>query len=360
MRRSTPVLVVLLLASLLGNILLAVRLSRAGGDLPPARTTSATAEGTTSANDVASLREALAVERKKAEELNARIERLETDKKVLALETPGAAKTDRVAAFRDKLRKLKKLMADPALKSGAGVDPENMADLTDAMMEFMKLAAVRAKEPKLYADYLHAFYEVGLEGEGTSLTPAQSESLSAMLQQYGDDLSRVPAAPAGDRLLKDLQLEGAVMGKVQALFTDAQRAALKTEQFEAMSSMNFLSTAYVTKDGAADQIAQQWSAQYQLDPSQLQQAKATAQAYVDALARLDAAAKGIDPTINQPGSPEAYAYRESMVREQLAALATLQASMTPAQADRLRTQTMKEIHVVNGSAEAQVVTTPEK
>ena len=361
MRRSTPIIAVLLLASLLGNVLLAVRLSRSSGEGPPSGPGAALGERSAPPGDLGAVREALLEEKKKNAELLARVERLETDKKVLAQEAPGASvKADKAGAFREKLRKLKKMMADPAFKSGAVADPDSVVQLTETMMEFMKLAAARSKEPKLYAEYLHALYDVGLDGEGTSLTPAQSSSLTDLLQGYADDLSRVPPVPAGERLLKEVQLEGAVMGKVQSLLTDQQRGALKADQFESMSSMNFLSTSYVTKDGAADQIAQQWSTLYQLDPSQLPQAKLAAQSYVDALARLEGQTKGGDPTMSQPGSPEAYAYREGMVREQLAALGTLQASMTPAQVDRLRTQGMKEIHVMDTSGQSQVITTPDK
>lgn len=192
MRHSTSVLIVLLFASLLGNVLLAVRLSRAGREAPPSPSLPAALKRHTVSDDVPALREALGAEQKKNEELQARVARLETEKRVLAQESSGAApKPDRVAAFREKLRKMKKLMSDPALKNGAGADPDSVVELTDAMMDFMKVSAARSKEPKLYAEYLHTFYEIGLDGEGTSLTPAQSDSLTALLQGYGEELSRV-------------------------------------------------------------------------------------------------------------------------------------------------------------------------
>lgn len=356
MNRFNPVLSVLLLASLLGNILLAVRLSRSGGDAPATVERPASKESVTSSGDLAPLRETLAAERKKTEELQARIKLLETDKKVLALETPGTAKPDKLAAFREKMKKLKKYLSDPAHKNKTDVDPENIVDLTDAMMDIMKMTAARTKEPKTYADCLQAVYEIGLEGEGTSLTSAQTATLNALLQGFAEQLSQIPATPAGDRLLREVQLEGTAMGKLQALLTDDQHKALKEINLEGVSSFNFLSTAFVTKDGAANQIAQQWSAAYQLDESQLPQAKAAAQAYVDALARIEAETPGGDPTMSKPGSPEAYAYRERMVKEQLAALAGLQASLTSAQVDRMRTQTMKEIHVIDTSGNAKVTT----
>jgi hypothetical protein len=95
-------------------------------------------------------------------------------------------------------------------------------------------------------------------------------------------------------------------------------------------------------------------------PSQLPQAKLAAQSYLDAMARIDSENKKEDPVSSKPGSAKAYGYREQAVRQQLAALNVLQASMTPAQADRLRNQAMKEIHIVDtGTSEVQV-TRPEK
>jgi hypothetical protein len=354
MPRWTPILAVLFVASLLGNVLFAVRLSRSSG-IPSPVTGQAVQAGP--ARD---LKESLLVERDLNRKLRARIEMLETDKKVLALETPGGAgKTDKLAAFREKLRKLKKMMADPALKNGNGVEPDNMVELTETMMEFMKMSALRSKEPKTYAGYLQAVLEIALEGDGTSLSADQSSALQALLQGYGEDLSRVPAVPAGERLLQEIVLEGATMGRVQALLTDPQRAALTRDNMESLGSTNMLSTAYVTKQDAANQITQQWSALYQLDASQLPQAKLAAQSYVDAIARLDSENNNGDPSFSKPGSPEAYSYREQLVRQQLAALNVLQASMTPDQVDRLRNQTMKEIHIMDGGAGVQV-TTPEK
>jgi hypothetical protein len=360
MPRWTPVLAVLLLASLLGNVLLGVRLSRSSGPAGSASIPSRAADPAAEGGGANELRESLAAERDTNKKLRARIDLLETDKKVLAQETPGGAgKTDKLAAFREKLRKLKKAMKDPAFKNGSGVEPENMVELTETMMELMKMATLRAKDPKTYADYLQAFYEIGLEGEGTSLSGDQSSALHSLLQGYGEALSRVPAVPAGDRLLQELQLEASTMGQVKALLTDPQRSALTKDSMESLASMNMLSTSYVTKQGAADQIAQQWSALYQLDASQLPQAKVAAQSFVDAMARLDSESKDGDPTFSKPGSPEAYAHREESVRQQLAALNLLQASMTSSQVDRLRNQTMKEIHIMDAGAAVQV-TSPEK
>jgi len=300
--------------------------------------------------------EALDAERKKNEELHARIDRLETDKKVLVQESPGAGlKADKLTAFKEKLRKMKKMMSDPALKDGNGVNPDQMVELTEVWMEFLKLSATRAKEPKAYAEYLQAFYEIGLEGEGTALTADQSAALTALLQGYGQDLSQVSPTPAGERLLKELQLEASTMGKVKTLLTESQRAAMSKENMDAFATGNMMSMSYVMSEGAADQIAQQWSSLYQLDSSQLPQAKLAAQSYVDAMARIGADLKGGDPSLTKPGSPEAYDYRLQSVRQQLAALSMLQASMTTAQQDRLLNQTMKEIHIING--QAQVTTT---
>jgi hypothetical protein len=354
MRRSTPILAVLLGVSLLANVMLAARLSRKA-DLEPPSARRAPASVAPS-DDAAPLRETLDQERRKNDELKARIERLEADKKVLAQESPAAGKAEKLAAFRDKLRKLMKMMKDPAAKAGA-VDPDNMVELTETMMEFFRMAALRAKEPKTYADYIQAFYEIGLEGEGTALTGDQSSSLSKLFQDLGEGLARIPPTPSGERLLKEVELEAATMAQVRSILSATQLAALAKENMDALVSGNMLSMSYVSKQGAAEQIAQQWSALYQLDPSQLPQAKVAAQAYADAMERIAAANKGY--AFNQQGTPESYDYRIKSVREQLAALNLLQASMTPAQQERVRTQTMREILIMDGQAQIQV-TTPDK
>lgn len=361
MSRWTSGLAVLLLVSFLGNVLLSVALTRGSGPTGSSNTPSPTPARPAHTGAVAELKESLVVERELNKKLQARIDLLETDKKVLALETPGGdGKTDKLLAFRVKLRKLKKAMTATALKDGNGPESETMVELTETMMELMKMAALRTKEPKTYADYLQAYHDIGLEGDGTSLTPDQSSALHALFQGLGEELSRVPAVPAGERLLQEILLEGATMGRVQDLLTETQRTAWGKDSMQGLASANMLSTAYVTKQGAANQIAQQWSSLYQLDASQLPQAKLAAHSYVEAMSRMDGENKSGDPTFSKPGSPEAYAYREQSVRQQLAALNVLQASMTPSQVDRLRNQTMKEIHIiVDNSAELQG-TAPEK
>jgi hypothetical protein len=361
MNRSISVLAVLLLASLLGNLLLAVRISRLSDAPTASKGPTLAAERVTSSEDLKALQHSLETERKKNEDLQSRIDRLEIDKKVLAAETPMVpGRSEKLAAFKEKLRKLKKMMADPAFKEGNGANPDAMVELTETMMEFMRLSALRAKEPKTYSDYLRTFYEVVLEGDGTSLTADQQAQLNTLLQGYGEDLSRIPPEPAGNRLLQQIQLEGATLGRLQTLFSEAQKSAMAKENMQAMAFSDMLSISYIGKEGAAAQIAQQWTSQYQLDASQNQQAKLAAQSYVDAMARIRGQFNNSDPSIATPGSPEAYEYRVQSIREQLAALSLLQASMTPAQTDRLRTQTMKELHIVDIAGQAEVVTTPDK
>jgi hypothetical protein len=345
---------VLLGVSVLANILLAVRLSRAPEPAPVA-TKTVTAEKRVD-SDTAAMRESLDAERKKVEELKAKVERLETDKKVLAQEAPAPGKADKLAAFKTKLRKLMKLSKDPAAKAG-NVDPESMAEATEVIMEFFKIAALRSKDPASYAEYLGAFYEVGLEGEGTALTEAQSTSLAKLFETLGQDLGRVPQTPAGERLVREIELEAATMGRVNALLSEAQKTALAKDNLGGVLSGNMMSTSYIMKSGAVDQIAQQWTAAYQLDAAQLPQAKVAAKAYVDAMER-----SGVKPSFEKQGSAEYFDYRLRSAREQLAALQVLQASMTSAQQERLRTQTLRELLIMDGAAfgQADVVTTPEK
>jgi hypothetical protein len=350
MRRSTPILAVFLGASVLGNVLWIARGSRAPEAAAPAPPRlSALSEGQES---VAALRERLDAEKKKNEELRARVERLETDKKVLVQEpAPGAGKPDKIAAFREKLRKLRKMMKDPAAKAGA-VDPDSMVELSDAMMEFFKLSAMRSKDPKTYSEYLQTYYEVALEGGPTALSADQSAALSKLFEDYGIALSKIPASPAGDRLLKEIELEAGVMGRVQDLLSGPQREQMQKDELNAMATGSMLTTAYVTKQGGADQIAKMWTSLYQLDASQEPQARVAAQAFLDAMDRVDAENKdGKQLKWDKSGSPESYAYRLRAVREQIAALNMLAGSMTPAQQDRLQTQSFREFLIFEGTVQ---------
>jgi len=354
MRGSTPVLAVLLGASILANVLLIARRSAApepsvAAPLPPSG-------GLSSEERAASLKASLEAERKKNEELRARVDRLETDKKVLVQDSvPVGGKTDKVAAFREKLRKLIKVMKDPAAKAGA-VDPDSMVEVTETMMDFFKLAATRAKDPKTYAEYLHAFYEVALEGDTNALTPAQSSALSKLLEDFGGSLSKVPPTPAGERLLKEIELEAGVMGRVHDLLTGPQREMLTKNEMNALASGNMLSMSYIGKEGAVDQIANMWTQLYQLEATQQPQAKLAAQAYLDAMNR----AGGKSYAFDNSGSAESYEARLRSVREQLAALNMLSASMTPAQQERLRTQTLREFVIFDGKVTQDVTVPAEK
>jgi len=363
MRRSIPILAVLLGASLLGNAMLMSRLSRRAEPDPAQTRKSADATAKPILTDeTAKLRDSLEAEKKKNEELRIRIEHLETDKKVLAQDsTPGQNKADKLVAFRERLRKLFKVMKDPAAKAGA-VDPDSMVELTETYMEFFKMAATRSKEPKAYADYLHAFYEIGLEGETTALSQAQSGALSKLFEDFGLSLSKVPSTPAGERLIKEVELEASTMARVRDLLTEPQRALLAKDSMNALAAGNMMSTSYISGQGGADQIATMWTQSYQLDASQQPQAKIAAQAYLDAMNRLDpdGKAKKLNQ-FDQSGSPESYEYRLRSLREQLAALNMLSASLTPAQQERLRTQTMREFKIIDPAAfTAPAAPAPEK
>src|SRR6516225_6419958 len=111
MNRTLTVLAVLLLASLLGNVLLVVRSSRLSETSQVQKGLTVANERPTGSEDLTALRELLGTERKKNEDLQSRIDRLEIDKKVLAQESPAVTgRLDKLAAFREKLRKLKKMM----------------------------------------------------------------------------------------------------------------------------------------------------------------------------------------------------------------------------------------------------------
>src|SRR6185295_11115645 len=152
--------------------------------------------------------------------------------------------------------------------------------------------------------------------------------------------------------------EASVTEKLKAVLSPAQREAIAKGELSAMTMGNMMSTSYVQKQGGAEQVAALWTAAYQLDPAQQPQVKAAAQSYLDALGRLETGDKKGNP-FEQPGSPESYQRRLQSVREQIAALTLLQGSLTPAQQERIRTQSMREFILFDnaafqGGAEVQV------
>lgn len=358
MSRSTPILLVLLGVSILANALLLSRTATRPDPVTVAPYHPPGVDERASRAETVELKELLEAERKKSAELRGRIERLETDKKVLVQEFgPGAAKTDRVAVFREKLRKLMKAMKD---HDAGGTNPEEGVEIADAMMELFKVAATRSKEPKTYSEYMQAYYDVALAGEGTALTPAQSAAMSKLFEDFGIALSKVPPAPSGNRLLQEIELEAGVMSRMRDLLTAPQREVLARNELSGLASGSMLSTNYISREGAADQIAKAWSQAYQLDAAQLPQARVAAQAYLDALNRADPDGKK-SFRFDQAGTPEGYEARLRSVREQLAALNMLSASMTPAQQERLRTQSLREFMIVDKAAlTIEAATPPEK
>ena len=165
MRRPVPILAVLLGASLLGNAVLATRMLRTSatphvaGPVPGPR-------------NVAAGEEKFETERKLNASLRKEIERLEADKKVLAQASPADPAVEQLSQFRESLRKHLKAPPDPTAKSGT-VDADSLLEASQFMAPFFKMASLKQKEPRTYADHLRTFFEVELEGEGTALTAAQ-------------------------------------------------------------------------------------------------------------------------------------------------------------------------------------------
>jgi len=146
------------------------------------------------------------------------------------------------------------------------------------------------------------------------------------------------------------------MARVHDLLTGPQREQLTKNEMNALASGNMLSMSYISKAGAVDQISNLWTQLYQLETSQLPQAKVAAQAYMDAMDR----AGGKSYAFDSSGSAESYEYRLRSVREQLAALNMLSASMTPAQQEKLRTQTVREFVIFDGKVSAEVTAPADK
>lgn len=348
MNRLVPVLGVLLLASVIVNAVLLARLSRPEEPAPgPSKT--AVRRAASDSADEPDLRSSLELERKRTQELQARVEHLETDKKVLAADGPGS-KVDRLAELKEKLRRYRKILRGGDEGAQAGQEPESMIEASEAMIEVMKIAAMRAKNPARYAETMAALVEVSLEGEGTGLSAADLATVSKLYQDLAEGIGRLPTTPAGDRLLKEIEMESAAMSKLRGMLSKTQVNLLDSSPFAGTASASSYNTEYIDKKSGVDGIVSSWMGTYGLEDAQMASAKAAAQSFLDAMARLEAE-KGRDPAaFSQSWPAEGYASRLRSLQQQLAALKTLESAMTSDQRALLASRRPKEFVLYSETA----------
>lgn len=332
MKHSTSVLGAALLVSLLVNVALLTR-GRPRPAPPPAAKPAARSEGTSTSSSAA---DELARERALTLELRETVKRLEEEKSVLAqaATTPGAppapAGAVAKASVKDKLRKLKKIFK--SADDGLQPDQEAVLEMSGELMELMKLASSRGKDPKTYAEFLEAVMEISLEDEA-ALTPEQKSQMAALLDGMAEELGRVRADSGVERLLRELEIESSAMGRLKELLTPGQKELLTKGSMDDVGQMSAgMSTSYLQKSNAAEMIVKGWTQAYKLSEAQLPAARAAAQSY----------ARELESQGVKTFSPGDYAGRITSLRAQLNALKALEGALGAEQRERLRTQSPRE------------------
>ena len=349
MNRSSAILGLLLGVSLLLNVVA----FRRGASEPSTSSRGAEKRGpgveaTSPAAGAVDLKEELERERKVTAELRESIRRLEADREVLAqAATSGGAAAPKAptAGLREKLRRMKKIFK--GAEEGLQPDQEAMLEMSGEIMEVMKLGLARSKDPKSYAEFLQAGTEVALEDEA-ALAPDQTAALSRIFQDLAEALGRIDASSAGERMVRELEVEGAALARLPSLFTPQQLEVLKKSSMDDLPTMSSsMNTTWLQKANAADTIVKAWTQSYQLQEGQLPAARAAAESYLRAVEGVDKAFKPGELRDESAWGRQSYETRIAALRAQMAALKTLEGSLSAAQLDRSRTQTLREFRVMD-------------
>jgi hypothetical protein len=341
MNRSVSVLLVLLAASLIANAVLLVRLSRREEGLPSSPK-SVDRAAAVNGRDATPLRESLEQEQAKSRELRTRIERLEADKKLLAEEVP-VPKQDKLAEFREKIRRYRKQMNT---EQTADLNNEAMIEMSETSIEMMKLAAARSKDPARFGAYMQVLMEVCLEGDRTSLSAAESAAMGKLFQDMGEEIKRLPSTPAAERMIREIEIEAASMARMQGMLNPQQKELLPMSPFGMSQSTSSYNSMFVQKKDGVETIVGSWMQTYGLDEGQRIQLTAAAKSYLDGIERLEkeSGVSGSSAYGNQ-GDAGAYAFRIRSLRDQLAALKSLEGSMNAEQRERLAARTPREFYL---------------
>jgi hypothetical protein len=230
-----------------------------------------------------------------------------------------------------------------ALLSGeAGADLDH--DARAALLEFHRLAAAPSRDPRAFCDFFREFCAAALEGGGAELRPAQETMLSEIFQEAARAYAGLERLPAAERGLEELAVEASAVRRLLDLLDPSQREALTSSPLGPLVSSAGVNAAAVSRGDAEEAIVAEWGGRYGLQPAQQEQARAAARAYLDALERSGALAPA-SLFLERPLRPEVYEVRLGALREQMAALKILEPSLTPAQLERLRARTPRELVV---------------
>ncbi len=353
MKRSSAVLGILLGVSLLLNVVAFRRGAPELSTSPRAAEKRGGAPEGLAPNPEASavsLKAELERERKLVVELREAIRRLEADREVLgqAATAGAAAAKSPTAGLREKLRKMKKLFK--ASEDGVQPDQEAMLEMSGEIMEVMKLGLARTKDPKSYAEFLQVGTEIALEDEA-ALAPDQAAAVSRIFQELAEGLGRIEASNGGDRLIRELELEGAALERVPSVLTPAQQDVLRKATLDDLPSMaTTMNTTWLQKANAADTIVKTWTQAYQLQESQLPAARAAAESFLRALEGVDKGLLPAAPTADSNWRLQSYEKRITVLRAQMTAFRGVEGSLTAAQLERFRVQAPREFRLADFAA----------
>jgi hypothetical protein len=335
MKRSVVALGTLLaLSAALNGLLLAQR--RPPSSPPPFRPSSAVSPA------VSSPREAFDIERRRVESLESRIRELEAEKAILA--ELGPAAVDRLGGLRERLRSYLKLCEQPESFN----DPAGQLEYSETAVEIQRITLNRSRNSKAYVDLLRMVYEMALE------TPPLPDAARALVGKVFDDLGTaiagMKADSAGERLVKELELEGAAMERLRQA-VGAERALQLTGSPLVALTGGFTTMSYVQANNGDEEVLGAWASTYGLDPAQREAARPAARAFTAELERL-AKTTGEDPNhlFLQPGTPEYYRQRQASLQAQLSALARVEGTWTREQRERFRTREPRNFHLMTASA----------
>src|SRR5205814_10170989 len=104
-------------------------------------------------------------------------------------------------------------------------------------------------------------------------------------------LAQLSPTPAGERKIKEVELDASTFSRIDALLTETQRATFHaTPMSQTMMLSGFIPNEFPKKDAQAF-IALGWKHAYDLDDSQLPQAMAVAQLFISAVNRYESATR---------------------------------------------------------------------
>jgi hypothetical protein len=337
MNKAALTLGVLLGASLLLNAVLLLRTPASGAGEP----VTGSARPVLTAPETALARGDLEAERARATSLEARVKHLEAEKAELLKSPVAAPAPDRLAAFREKIRKLVRMMKDP--KAAQALDAEAQLEMSEAYMELFRMQAMRSKDPGPWVDALRAVYEIALEEGKTPLTAPQGAEIDRVLATLGGTMKELAGAPAAERLVKELEAERDAMGKINAALRPEQREGMQ-EGLANLTGGGGMGMQWIERKQAETFIVDHWSRSYGLDDVQKPALQSAAASYVAALDRLAAECKGREAEIFGGGAGT-FDYRIKSARAQVEAIRLFQGSLTSEQQEKLRTRTLQELWV---------------